>query len=125
MEQKINEIEINGAKYVLENTTSQKNVIIENYVVIRSDKAGVHVGELLETKDTLHGKEVTLINTRRIYYWDGAATLSQLAAEGVTKPKNCMFTIEIAQNTIMGVIEIIPCSQNAILNIKGVPEWKK
>ena len=124
MEQSINEIIINNVAYIQKDTVKVMPKMTENYVVIRSDRAGVHVGELVSSTDTVHGKEVVLKNTRRIFYWSGAATLSQLALEGVKNPNNCKFTVEIPVNNIMGVIEIIPCSAEAVANIKGVPIWK-
>lgn len=51
-------------------------------VIVRTYSAGVFAGEL-ETKD---GREVTLMNARRLWYWTGAASLSQLAQEGTSKP---------------------------------------
>ena len=93
------------------------------YVCIRSYDAGVFVGELQEyDRATRH---VVLNNVRRIHYWEGAASLSQLAAEGVTKPKNCRFSVETNNHTIANVIEIIPVTDEARENIAGVPVWKK
>ena len=42
-------------------------------VIIRGNSSGVEFGTLVAYK----GSEVTLHNARRIWYWDGAATLSQ------------------------------------------------
>ena len=88
-------------------------------VIIRADKAGVFCG-ILKNKN---GSEVTLTNCRRLWYWDGAASISQLAVDGVTKPKNCKFTVVVEEILIMGVIEIIPCTEKAIESIEGVKEW--
>ena len=88
-------------------------------VIIRSDRAGVFFGTL-KNKD---GSEVTLTNCRRLWYWDGAASISQLAVDGVTKPNNCKFTVAVEEILIMGVIEIIPCTEKAIESIEGVKEW--
>ena len=88
-------------------------------VIIRADKAGVFFG-ILKNKN---GSEVTLTNCRRLWYWDGAASISQLAVDGVTKPKNCKFTVVVEEILIMGVIEIIPCTEKAIKSIDGVKEW--
>lgn len=90
-------------------------------VIIRADRAGVFFGTLAEK----NGNEVTMTNVRRIWYWDGAASLSQLAVEGTKAPDNCKFTITVPRMTILGVIEIIECSDEAIKSIEGVPEWKK
>lgn len=61
--------------------------IIGKVCMVRTYSAGVFLG----TVASRDGKEVTLTNARRIWYWAGAATLSQLATEGTSKPKECKF----------------------------------
>jgi len=90
------------------------------YVVVRTYSAGVHTGELVSQK----GKEVVLKNSRRIWYWKGATTLSQLAMEGVKYPDECKFAQPVDSITLTEAIEIIPCKPEAVKNIKAVPEWK-
>lgn len=90
------------------------------YYIIRADKAGVFAGNIKER----NGSEVTLTNARRIWYWEGAASLSQMALEGVKYPKKCRFTVTVPEITILGVIEIIPCTDEAEKCIKGVEEWR-
>jgi hypothetical protein len=89
-------------------------------VIIRGDRSGVEYGELVAH----NGSEVTLHNARRIWYWEGAASLSQLAKDGTAKPLNCRFTVYVDSITILDAIEIIPCSIKAIKSIEGVEEWK-
>ena len=91
----------------------------QNYIV-RANKAGVFFGKIKER----NGDEITMTDVRRIWYWNGAATLSQLAVEGTKKPQNCKFTVYVPEMTILGVIEIIPCTAEAEASIKGVPEWR-
>lgn len=90
------------------------------YYIIRADRAGVFAGNIKGR----NGNEVTLTNARRLWYWDGAASLSQLALEGVKKPNNCKFTVAVSEITILGVIEIIPCTAMAEDCIKKVKAWK-
>jgi len=92
-------------------------------VLIRSYAAGVHFGTLVSEAYTPAGKEVVLTNTRRVHYWSGAASLSQMAAEGVKNPGDCRFTMEIPSNTITNVIEVMPLSESAIVNLQNVPVW--
>lgn len=94
--------------------------MLNKKVIIRADRAGVFFGTLKEK----NGSEVTLTDCRRIWYWDGAASISQLAVEGTNKPNNCKFTVSVPIITVLGVIEIIPCSKQAIKSIEGVKEWK-
>ena len=89
-------------------------------VIIRGYRSGVEFGELVSQ----NGQEVTLKNARRIWYWDGAASLSQLAKDGTAKPDECKFTVTVDSITILDVIEIIPCTDKAIKSIEGVKEWK-
>ncbi|MCM1216548.1 MAG: hypothetical protein NC548_18745 [Lachnospiraceae bacterium] len=65
-----------------------------------------------------------MTNCRRLWYWEGAASLSQLATEGTSKPKDCKFTVIVEEMTIFGVIEIIPCTEQAIQSIDNVAVWK-
>ena len=94
---------------------------MEQYYIIRAAQAGVFFGNIKERK----GDEVCMTNVRRIHYWDGAASLSQLAVNGTVTPGNCRFTVIVPEMTILGVIEIIPCSDKAVDSIKGVREWKR
>ena len=89
------------------------------YVIIRTEKAGVHAGTLV-SKDK---NEVVLENARRLYYWDGAATLSELAMKGVKRPGNCKFPMEVSRITLLGVIEILETTPEARNSIATVPIW--
>ena len=88
--------------------------------IVRTDRAGVFFSEI----ELRNGSEAELRNARRLWYWDGAASLSQLATEGVTKPKDCKFTMTVDSCTVLGVIEIIPCTEKAVESINNVPVWK-
>ena len=89
-------------------------------VIIRGDKSGVEFGELVEHK----GGEVTLKDARRLWYWDGAASLSQLVKDGTANPSKCKFTVSVDSITILDAIEIIPCTDKAIKSIEDVEVWK-
>lgn len=91
------------------------------YYIIRSTNAGVFFGHIQERR----GGEVDMTDVRRIWYWDGACSLSQLAVDGTSAPKSCKFTITVPFMTILEVIEIIPCTEKAVESIMGVPEWKR
>ena len=93
---------------------------LSEYCIVRTYSAGVHFG-ILEQRD---GKEVMLKNARRIWYWDGAASLSQMAVDGVKKPENCKFSVTVPEILLTEAIEIIPCTKRAATCILEVPEWK-
>jgi hypothetical protein len=98
-----------------------KGEIMSNYVICRTYSAGVFAGNLESRKD----KEVVLRNARRIWYWDGAASLSQLAMEGTKNPENCKFPCEVDRVTLTEAIEILETTAMAEESIKSVPVWAK
>jgi hypothetical protein len=89
--------------------------------IVRADRAGVFFGEIKER----NGSEVTMTNVRRLWYWDGACSLSQLAVDGTSSLDDCKFTVTVPEMTILGVIEIIPCSDVAATSINSVKTWKR
>ena len=91
-----------------------------SYYIIRTYSAGVHAGTIASRK----GKEVVLTDSRRLWYWDGACSLSQVAVDGVSKPENCKFSVVVPKITVTEAIEIIKCTPKAEANIKAVPVWK-
>ena len=88
--------------------------------IIRCSYSGVFYGEIAKRE----GQEVTIRNARQLWYWDGAASLMQLANEGVKKPQNCKFTVTVAEIVVTDAIEILPCSDSAINSIQAVQVWK-
>ncbi len=91
------------------------------YVMVRTYSAGVFAGELVSRK----GQEVVLKNARRIWYWKGAASLSQLAVDGTSDPSGCKFPCEVPSVELLNAIEIIPISAKARESIASVPVWKQ
>ena len=90
------------------------------YYMVRSYSAGVFMGKIKSRK----GKEAVLTDARRIWYWSGAASLSQLATEGTSNPSGCKFPCSVPQVTLTEVIELIPMTAKAKQSIDGVPVWK-
>ena len=119
MKTSTNEIEINGEKYVKKSEIQSIEKPSGDYVVVRTYSAGVHAG-YLKSRD---GKEVTLTNTRRLWHWKGAATLSQVAGTGIANTKECKFPAAIAEITLLEAIEVVPCTDKAKSIIEGVSEW--
>ena len=90
------------------------------YYIVRGDRSGVFAGNIKER----NGKEVLMTNVRRLWYWNGACSLSQLAQEGTSNPRDCKFSVIVDEILILDAIEIDTCSKNAEKSIKGVAEWK-
>ena len=97
------------------------NEMIGKKVIVRGDRSGVFFGTLAEKQ----GQEVVLIKCRRLWYWDGACSVSQLSVDGTKNPGDCKFTVTVDEIAILDAIEIIPCTAKAIKSIEGVKEWKK
>lgn len=95
--------------------------LIGKRVIIRAYGAGVFFGTLNEVENDT----VELVKARRLWYWDGAASLSQLALEGTTAPGNCKFTVTVDSIVINKVIEIIPVTETAEKSIDSVKIWKR
>lgn len=90
------------------------------YVIVRTYSAGVFAGELAKRK----GQEVILKNARRIWYWSGAASLSELATHGTADPENCKFPCEVEQIELLQAIEILSVTTKAQKSIKEVKIWE-
>ena len=95
--------------------------MLNKKVIVRGYRSGVFFGTLTK-KD---GREVELENCRRLWYWGGAASISQLATDGTVRPNNCQFVVTVSRIAILDAIEIIPCTEKAIESIEGVKEWKR
>jgi hypothetical protein len=124
MKAEVKTITINGTEYVEKDavqTQPAEKLDGMDYVIVRSYDAGCFAGYLKEKKE----REVTLKKARRLWYWDGAASLSQLAMEGVSKPGNCKFPCEVDNIIINNVCEVINATEKAKKSIAGVTIWKK
>lgn len=122
-------ITINGVEYIRADKVPQDDegrVLAPlkdgmEYCMVRTYSAGVFAGYI----ERREGKEVTLRNARRIWFWAGAASLSELATRGTSAPQACKFPCEVDSVTLTEVIEIIPITEMAKESIQGVPEWRK
>jgi hypothetical protein len=92
------------------------------YVIVRSRDAGVFAGYLAKVDH--NGNWVKLHKSRRIWYWDGAASISQLALDGPKFPANCKFPEELEEHYIYKICELIPTTDKAREAIEKVPPWR-
>ena len=122
MKADVDVLTINGIEYVPKTSISRKAEKLDgmDYVIVRTYSAGVFAGYLAQRD----GKEVTLKRARRLWYWSGASSLSQLAMEGISKPDNCKFPCEVDSIDLTEAIEIIVCTEKSRVSIKGVKIWK-
>ena len=96
-------------------------VVIGVYVIVRGDRSGVFAGDL----ESYTGREVILRNARKLWFWDGAGAVEDIAVYGVTKPDNCKFTVTVDKMIITDAIQIIPATEEARKIIAGVKEWRQ
>jgi hypothetical protein len=115
------EITIDGVVYVPKSSQKEKAETFNKmkYVIVRTYSAGVFAGYL----EKRTGKEAIIRKARKLWYWDGAATLAELAVEGVSKPATCKFPCEVDKIEVTEVIEILDCTKKAQDSINAVPIW--
>ena len=90
--------------------------------IIRTYSAGVFAGNIKSRSSD--GKRIVIENAIRIWYWEGAFTLSALAQVGTTKPDKCKFATPVSEIEVMEAIEVLLCSAAAEKSIKGVITWQ-
>jgi hypothetical protein len=91
----------------------------KKYVIVRTQSAGVFAGYLESRK----GKEVAMSNVRRLWYWMGAASLSQMAVDGTSNPGGCKFPAPVSRIELTEAIEILDVTRQAQESIEGVKAW--
>jgi len=121
MKTDVNSISINGVEYVPKGANSVPMKDGMKYCIVRTYSAGVFAGFV----ESRNGQEVVMLNARRIWYWDGAASLSQLAMQGTSKPQNCKFPLPVNRVELLNAIEIIDCTDEGKKSIEGVSVWKQ
>jgi hypothetical protein len=94
-------------------------LFLGQYVIVRGKSSGVFAG-VLEKRS---GTEVQLSSSRRLWYWEGAFTLSALAKNGTSKPESCRFSCELDQQLVLDAVEVLPCDSQAKISFDSVPVW--
>ena len=89
-----------------------------NYVIVRSNMAGVF-GGTLESKT---GTEVVLTDARKIYSWRGANTVEDIATKGVDAD-NSRITVSVAEIVIDDVCQVLVTTKEAKKVIKEAEVW--
>ncbi len=89
--------------------------------IVRTYSAGVFLG----TIESRNGQEVVMRNARRLWYWEGAASLSELAMRGTSKPSGCKFPMAVDRVELLQAIEVLDVSEAALATIEAVPVWSK
>ena len=121
MKQELKELEINGIIYVPKGSEAKAAKGEYPIYMVRTYSAGVFYGELKSRE----GQEAVLLNARRVWYWDGAASLSQLAQSGTSSPETCKFPEPVSEVILTEVIELIPVTEMALETLQKVAVWRK
>lgn len=119
---------IDDVKYVREDSISNKQTKKINRLtlsIVRSYGAGVFLGYIEDLKAELNGVNIKLLKAKRIFYWDGACSLTQLAMDGTSAPQNCKITDAIDFQFVANVIEVLPVTEKAKKSLDEVIPWKK
>jgi hypothetical protein len=105
-------------------TTKAAMVKQAEYVIVRGSKSGVNVGEFAGIKGGL----VRLKNSRRIWSWDGAAELNEIAVYGCNPERRegsrISVVIETKDIPLQDVGEIIVCQKAGEEWLRNAPEWR-
>ena len=120
-----NTLTVNGLEYVLKDSI-QANQKAEckdglEFKLIRCSSSGVFAGYL----KSLNDKMAVILEARRIWYWSGAASLSQLAIDGTTKPNDCKFPEAVSKIIVTDCIEILDVTEKSKKSIDSVKIWRQ
>jgi hypothetical protein len=124
MSEQCKSVDINGTKYIRADLVDDMRPASADglpYCIIRGDRSGVFAGYVRSAR----GVRLSWPNSRRLWYWDGAASISQLANDGTSRPQNCKFPAEVANQLVLDAIEVIPATEKARKSIEGVTRWAK
>ena len=118
-------MKVDGIEYVRLDKVKEKARSLKGmeYCIIRTYSAGCFAGYIDRKRED---KSVgTVYQARRLWYWSGASSLSQLANEGVKNPSDCKFPCEVDEIDLVKIIEVIPATEEAKSSIDGVPVWEQ
>ena len=91
----------------------------DKFYIVRTYSAGAWAGNVKER----NGQEVTMTNAIRLWRWEGANTLSEIAMHGVAKPQSCKFSKPVDEVLLLQAVEIITATNQAEEIIKSVEVW--
>jgi hypothetical protein len=96
------------------------NTMLGQKVIVRTYSAGVWFGALSEKS----GAEVILTSARRMWFWKAkeSISLSACALYGIAQKESRI--VAPVPSVWLEAIEIMPCSESAILSIEGAPHVK-
>lgn len=102
-------------------TAAKKTTTKAPYVILRGYRSGVHAGELVERN---HDGHFVLRNARRIWRFNGAQTLSEVAVYGLSSESRVGPVVERQELQRGDISEIIHCQPAGRAAIEGAKEWR-
>lgn len=119
---KIQELVIEGITYVPKGSETPLAEKVDEmpFVLIRGYGSGVQYGYL----KSRNGCEVELINSRRIWNWNGATETNQITVSGIDNGTSKV-TVMVPTKIITDVIEVEYLTKEAAVNLKAQNIWKK
>lgn len=92
--------------------------------IVRTFASGVHLGTVAHVENGGQFSRCTLKDARRIRYWYGARSLSEVAIDGITTAKSQVH-INVPEHFIEDAIEFIPVTESAITSIESATNESK
>ena len=93
--------------------------LLNKKIIARIERAGVFHGTL----DYIDNEIIRLKDVRRIYYWNGALSVTDIAAKGITGGK---VTVPVSTVEFMSdkIVELNECSDESTKSIEAIKPWK-
>lgn len=93
--------------------------LIDKKVIARINRAGVFYGVLDYWDDGI----IRLKDVRRIYRWQGALSVTDMAANGISNASKVTHPCSEVEFVSREVIEVNECSDIAGKKIEGIKTW--
>lgn len=94
--------------------------LIGKKIIARIDRAGVFHGTLL-AKDE---ETTTMTDVRRIYYWQGPLSVTDMSVTGVKAGSKVTLPARCVEFETAKVVELIECTAKASESIENIEPWK-
>lgn len=105
-------------------TVKSKKAMKQEYVIARCRDAGVHAGYLVST----NADHTVLRDARRIWYWTGAASLSEIAVYGLNPEKSSGSKIAAPVKSVRlrdaDICELTVCTDEGRASVEGAAVWR-
>ena len=104
----------------MKTTKTTNSALIGKKIIARIERAGVFHG-VLDYKDA----EITrMTHVRRIYYWQGALSVTDMAVNGISAASKVTVPASVVEFDTPQVVELIECSNEASQVIENITPWK-